>query len=165
MCNPLVSDDLEIDSQLSTASAPYLSPDRLSTLSVLLHTLLGVLHIFLVVVWAQDAEKQAIFSTTMQTTASTTSFGTLSYAILVYLTQKLAICRTLQRKQTLTTSHDTISALSGIGAAAQQVLVMFRLRPQAVKPRLFGFGTRPKPSQNVGLEQLLARPDIPSGQS
>ncbi|KAJ7759986.1 hypothetical protein B0H16DRAFT_1720211 [Mycena metata] len=124
--SPLL-DKLRLARRAEKSSAPYLSPGHLSALSFLLHTLLVVLHVFLVVVWAQGAEKRAVFSTTMQTTASlvitasTTSFGTVYYAILVYLTQKLAIRRTLQRKQTLTASHDTISAWSGMGAAAQQL--------------------------------------------
>ncbi|KAJ6484899.1 hypothetical protein C8R45DRAFT_931333 [Mycena sanguinolenta] len=50
-------------------------------------------------------------------TAITTTFGTIYSAVLVFLTQRLATRRNLQKDQMLTATHDNIAAWAGIGAA------------------------------------------------
>ncbi|KAJ7046012.1 hypothetical protein C8F04DRAFT_1024417, partial [Mycena alexandri] len=97
--------------------------NSLGFVSLLLHLGLIIVHLALVGIWAKRLEYRIVFPLEHQTiisfavTAATTSFGMGYSALLVFVTQKLSMRRSLTRRQTLTETHDIASAWGGIGAA------------------------------------------------
>ncbi|KAJ7697718.1 hypothetical protein B0H17DRAFT_1130312 [Mycena rosella] len=93
-------------------------------------------------VWAKGLEHQLIFSVEHQApisflaTSITTIFGTIYCAILVYVTQTLAIRRNLEMNRTLTATHDTAAAWAGIGSATIRVW-----RQKTIPASVFGVFT------------------------
>ncbi|KAJ7641293.1 hypothetical protein FB45DRAFT_899871 [Roridomyces roridus] len=103
--------------------------------SIALHICLIALHIALVVHrLVYPLAKQGTVS--FWITVIVTTFGTVYYAALIFVTQKLAMRRCLRKMQTLTATHDTAAAWSGIGAAAAGALDQF-----AVRASYIGVGT------------------------
>ncbi|KAJ7488338.1 hypothetical protein FB451DRAFT_1227035 [Mycena latifolia] len=107
---------------------PWLQSSKLLRLfSFILHLALVGLHLLLVDVWLQHLEHRAVFPLSYQKiasfviTATTTTFGTVYSALLVFITQRLSMRRSLQMDQTLTATHDTAEAWSGIGSALGHV--------------------------------------------
>ncbi|KAH7922306.1 hypothetical protein BV22DRAFT_1131564 [Leucogyrophana mollusca] len=89
-----------------------------------LHVILVVLHLCLVSVAVCHAEHRAIvpitstsYILTTMLSASLQAFYTLYTALLVYITQRLALLYGLSQHQPLTATHDTIGAWAGIGSA------------------------------------------------
>ncbi|KAJ6503856.1 hypothetical protein C8R45DRAFT_973929 [Mycena sanguinolenta] len=103
------------------------STKTLSLLSAALHLILVVIHLALVAVWHMRVEHGFVFSLEHQTTISfsitavTTALGTIYYAGLVFLIQKLSMRKSLHESQTLTTTHDNAAAWAGIGSALSRV--------------------------------------------
>ncbi|KAJ6482659.1 hypothetical protein C8R45DRAFT_1150174 [Mycena sanguinolenta] len=91
--------------------------------SLFLHSTLVALHFTLVGIWAKGLEHRIIFSLDNQAlislviTAISTSFGAIYSALLVYVSQTLSKHRSIKVYQTLTATHDTAAAWSGIGSA------------------------------------------------
>ncbi|KAJ7745211.1 hypothetical protein DFH07DRAFT_963429 [Mycena maculata] len=112
------------------------------TLSVLMHLTLVAVHFVLVAVWSKQLEHGLVFSLEHQKivslliTAITTTFGTIYSALLVFMTQNLSMKRTLQKYQTLTSTHDNAAAWAGIGSAAVQI---WKARPASVIGILWTF--------------------------
>ncbi|KAF7375774.1 hypothetical protein MSAN_00467100 [Mycena sanguinolenta] len=102
---------------------PWNTTTTLRILAVFLHSLLIAAHLVLIVVWGRGLEHritvaldhQKIMSYVVSTT--TTTFGTVYSAVLVFVTQKLSTRHSLQRYQPLTVTHDDAKAWGGIGAA------------------------------------------------
>ncbi|KAJ6529839.1 hypothetical protein B0H19DRAFT_1082946 [Mycena capillaripes] len=121
-----------------TRKAPQRSSSQssrfLSLLSLILHLTLVAIHLAFLGIWATKLEHKAILSLEHQAIASfvvtaiSTTCGVLFSALLIFVTQTLAIQRELQMNQPLTTTHDTVGAWSGMGSAA------FYLRQQRVVP-------------------------------
>ncbi|KAF7376974.1 hypothetical protein MSAN_00115200 [Mycena sanguinolenta] len=92
-------------------------------LSLVLHSLLVVIHVILLGIWAKGLEHRVTFSLANQKivsfliTAISTTIGTVYSASLVFITQTLSMRRSLQRDQTLTETHDNAAAWAGIGSA------------------------------------------------
>ncbi|KAJ7123460.1 hypothetical protein C8R44DRAFT_735107 [Mycena epipterygia] len=99
------------------------SSKALQFFSLLLHSTLVAIHVLLVVVWYGALEHRAAFSLRNQKivslviTATTTTFGTIYSALLVFVTQTLSMRRNLQMDQTLTATHDNAAAWAGIGSS------------------------------------------------
>ncbi|KAJ6484075.1 hypothetical protein C8R45DRAFT_1000114 [Mycena sanguinolenta] len=95
----------------------------LCLLSLVLHSLLVVIHVILLGIWAKELEHRVTFSLANQKivsfliTAISTTIGTVYSASLVFITQTLSMRRSLQRDQTLTETHDNAAAWAGIGCA------------------------------------------------
>ncbi|KAJ6491169.1 hypothetical protein C8R45DRAFT_928996 [Mycena sanguinolenta] len=91
--------------------------------SLLLHSTLVALHFTLVGVWAKGLQNQITFSLDNQAlislviTVISTTFGTIYSALLVYLSQTLSMRQSIKADQTLTATHDTTAAWTGIGSA------------------------------------------------
>ncbi|KAJ7200664.1 hypothetical protein B0H12DRAFT_1081175 [Mycena haematopus] len=100
------------------------SPRSLRRLSWTLHSALVVVHLALIAIWATRLENRVVFALENQNivsflvTAITQSFGTIYFAILVLVTQKLSMRRSLITNQPLTATHDSTAAWAGIGSAA-----------------------------------------------
>ncbi|KAJ6568910.1 hypothetical protein B0H19DRAFT_1373327 [Mycena capillaripes] len=100
------------------------SSRALRVLSLTLHCTLVGIHWALMLVWAMgmehrvgvSQERQAIIS--LLVTATTTTFGTIYSALLVFITQTLSMRRDLHIRQSLTATHDNTAAWSGLGSAA-----------------------------------------------
>ncbi|KAJ7306655.1 hypothetical protein DFH08DRAFT_975911 [Mycena albidolilacea] len=91
--------------------------------SLLLHSTLVALHLILIGIWAKGLEHRITFSLDNQaiislliTTISTT-FGAIYSALLVFVSQTLSMRRSVKVDQTLTATHDTAAAWTGIGSA------------------------------------------------
>ncbi|KAJ7605133.1 hypothetical protein DFH06DRAFT_261292 [Mycena polygramma] len=99
----------------------------LSICSLILHSLLVVIHVILLGTWAKGLEHRVTFSLKHQRIASflitaiSTAIGTVYSALLVFITQTLSMRRSLRREQTLTATHDGAAAWAGIGSAAVQL--------------------------------------------
>ncbi|KAJ7635399.1 hypothetical protein FB45DRAFT_1057235 [Roridomyces roridus] len=112
----LKSDEAQRDSQYATSR-------RIQVLSWILHVSLVVLHLLLIAIWATGLEHRFTVPLAHQKlasfliTSSTTAFGTIYSALLVFVTQTLFIRRSLRMEQMLTTTHDNAAAWAGIGAA------------------------------------------------
>ncbi|KAJ7135517.1 hypothetical protein C8R46DRAFT_615794 [Mycena filopes] len=97
--------------------------------SAILHSTLIVMHVVLAVVWARGWEHRVTVAAEHQKlasffiTASTTAFGTIYAAALVFVSQSLSMRRDLQLDQLLTTTHDNAAAWSGFGAS---ILYLYR---------------------------------------
>ncbi|KAF7349135.1 Retrovirus-related Pol polyprotein from transposon TNT 1-94 [Mycena venus] len=93
-----------------------------SALCFTLHLVLVLVHIAVLISAIRHWEHRFTFLIEHQTTVSfwtavvTQSFGTIYSAVLVFLTQKLALQRRMGLK-TLTAVHDSISAWAGLGSA------------------------------------------------
>ncbi|KAJ7191968.1 hypothetical protein GGX14DRAFT_596714 [Mycena pura] len=80
-------------------------------------------HIIALVFAVQRKEHSIIFSLDKQQSVSlickiaTTAFGTIFYAILIYLTQRLATTNTIHKYSLLTAIHEKSIAWTGIGSA------------------------------------------------
>ncbi|KAJ7309216.1 hypothetical protein DFH08DRAFT_944300 [Mycena albidolilacea] len=91
--------------------------------SLILHSALVVIHLALVEIWAKGLEHRFTVALENEKVASfliaatSTAFGTIYSAILVFVTQALARRRSLQMDQVLTATHDNAAAWGGIGAA------------------------------------------------
>ncbi|KAJ6523211.1 hypothetical protein B0H19DRAFT_1085833 [Mycena capillaripes] len=89
----------------------------------MLHSALVVIHLALVGIWARGSEHRFTVAlenekvASLLITATSTAFGTIYSAILVFVTQALSTRRSLQMDQVLTATHDNAAAWAGIGAA------------------------------------------------
>ncbi|KAJ7023755.1 hypothetical protein C8F04DRAFT_1271103 [Mycena alexandri] len=117
------SEDL-VSLRENRAKGPWiLSFNAISALCVILHLILVVLHIALLVVGVQRLEYLVVFPLERQSVISSrisgisTAFAALYSSILVLTSQTLAMRRNFQIKQTITATHDNITAWSGLGAA------------------------------------------------
>ncbi|KAJ7210691.1 hypothetical protein GGX14DRAFT_394336 [Mycena pura] len=94
-----------------------------SMVCMLLHVVLVISHVAALVLAIQRKEHSVTFSPDNQQTVSlickiaTTAFGTIYYATLVYLTQRVATIHTIQKYSLLTATHDKRLAWTGIGSA------------------------------------------------
>ncbi|KAJ6491099.1 hypothetical protein C8R45DRAFT_1138153 [Mycena sanguinolenta] len=99
------------------------SVNSLQHSSLLLHLTLIALHFALVGIWAKGLEHRITFSLDNQAliplviTVISTTFGVIYSALLVYVSQTLSMCRSIKVDQTLTATHDTTAAWTGIGSA------------------------------------------------
>ncbi|KAJ7123478.1 hypothetical protein C8R44DRAFT_875668 [Mycena epipterygia] len=82
------------------------SSKALRFFSLLLHSMLVAIHLLLVVKMVS-----------LVITATTTAFGTIYSALLVFVTQTLSMKRNLRMDQTLTATHDNAAAWTGIGSS------------------------------------------------
>ncbi|KAJ7192333.1 hypothetical protein GGX14DRAFT_595902 [Mycena pura] len=95
---------------------------KTSTVCMLMHVLLVMIHIIALVFAVQRKEHSIIFSLDKQQAVSsickiaTTAFGTIFYAMLIYLTQRLATTNTMHKYSPLTAIHDKGLAWTGIGS-------------------------------------------------
>ncbi|KAF7368541.1 hypothetical protein MVEN_00177400 [Mycena venus] len=104
-------------------SSWFTTPKALRLSSLILHSALVVMHLALLGIWARGLEHR--FTVTLENqklasfliTATSTAFGTIYSAILVFVTQALSRRRSLQMDQVLTATHDNAAAWAGIGAA------------------------------------------------
>ncbi|KAJ7772455.1 hypothetical protein B0H16DRAFT_169916 [Mycena metata] len=91
--------------------------------SAILHSALIVVFVILLVTWAKGLEHR--FTVPLKheklvsslITATTTAFGTIYSAVLVFVSQSLSMRRSLQVDQSLTATHDTTAAWAGLGAS------------------------------------------------
>ncbi|KAJ7881471.1 hypothetical protein B0H13DRAFT_2345131 [Mycena leptocephala] len=110
-------------SKLSSTFSWLLSNRILGILSTALHLALVAVHVVLYEFSRRGVDHRLVFALNSQTvvsfaiTAITTSFGTVYYAALVFITQTLSTRRDLQTNQPLTSTHDHASAWTGITAA------------------------------------------------
>ncbi|KAJ7323292.1 hypothetical protein DFH08DRAFT_1029654 [Mycena albidolilacea] len=85
------------------------------------------IHLALLAVWALRLELRLVFALQNQNTvsffiaATATTFGTVYSAVLVFLTQTLAMRRSLRTRQMLTATHDSAAAWAGISSAFLQL--------------------------------------------
>ncbi|KAF8180983.1 hypothetical protein K438DRAFT_1768163 [Mycena galopus ATCC 62051] len=95
----------------------------LSILSLSLHSALVAIHVALLVVWSRGLENLVVFAVGNEPFVSrgikvvSTTFGTIYSALLVFVTQKLVLRRNFCRSQTLTATHDSVRAWTGLGSA------------------------------------------------
>ncbi|KAJ7711552.1 hypothetical protein B0H16DRAFT_1628097 [Mycena metata] len=103
------------------------SSGTLPLLSLVLHSALVGIHLTLLGIWERQLEHRIIFSLDDQKivnlliTAIATAFGTTYSALLVFVTQRLSIRRSLQIHQTITATHDSATAWAGFGSALAQL--------------------------------------------
>ncbi|KAJ6488808.1 hypothetical protein C8R45DRAFT_1073986 [Mycena sanguinolenta] len=89
----------------------------------ILHSALIVTHLLLLGVWALGLENRVTVALEHEKlvsyliTTTTTTFGTIYAAVVVFVTQTLATRCSLQRYQMLTITHDTTTAWAGLGSA------------------------------------------------
>ncbi|KAF7328165.1 hypothetical protein MVEN_02574000 [Mycena venus] len=126
-----VSTDTLLDSAISLLQMPhkglkrswFTTPNVLRLSSLVFHSALVVIHLALVGIWSRGLEHR--FTVALENekvasfliTATSTAFGTIYSAILVFVTQALSRRRSLQKDQVLTATHDNAAAWAGIGAA------------------------------------------------
>ncbi|KAJ7111265.1 hypothetical protein C8R44DRAFT_856600 [Mycena epipterygia] len=88
-----------------------------------LHVVLVLAHVVLLITGIKHWEHKFTFPMDRQTTVSlwataiSTAFGTIYSSGLLFLMQKLAMRRQIMSSQTLTATHDNISAWTGLGSA------------------------------------------------
>ncbi|KAG2127695.1 hypothetical protein DEU56DRAFT_958507 [Suillus clintonianus] len=95
----------------------------------MLHGMLVIIHIVLVIFYARHWEHRVIISITSTNndlwpvvlSASLQGFYTIYTAVLLFLTQRLAVSRTLVRRLKLTAIHDISGAWAGLGSALSSV--------------------------------------------
>ncbi|KAG2127703.1 hypothetical protein DEU56DRAFT_915677 [Suillus clintonianus] len=95
----------------------------------MLHGMLVIIHIILVIFYVRHWEHRVIVSITSTNndfwpvllSASLQAFYTIYTAVLLFLTQRLAISRTLVCRLKLTAIHDISSAWAGLGSALSSV--------------------------------------------
>ncbi|KAJ7495443.1 hypothetical protein FB451DRAFT_1164175 [Mycena latifolia] len=106
----------DIDSHLWTSAI-------LRALCVTLHLLLVILHLMLLAICVPHLEHATVFPVDQQSIIApslsgiTTTFASVYTAVLVLISQTLAMRRNIRIQQTLTATHDNSAAWSGIGAA------------------------------------------------
>ncbi|KAH8806508.1 hypothetical protein DL96DRAFT_1686270 [Flagelloscypha sp. PMI_526] len=95
----------------------------LSGLNVLAHSILVTLHIALIVIMLLRVERSVIINVGKQTAYWTSvmrivlqAFAIAYLALMLYLTQRIALRQSLTRRQYLTCSHDQSSAWLGLGS-------------------------------------------------
>ncbi|KAF7367591.1 hypothetical protein MSAN_00822400 [Mycena sanguinolenta] len=92
-------------------------------LSLVLHCILIGIHFALIVVWAMGLEHRLMVSQeraaiiSLLVTATTTTFGAIYLALLVFITQTLSMRHDLHIHQSLTATHDNAAAWAGLGSA------------------------------------------------
>ncbi|KAH8798736.1 hypothetical protein DL96DRAFT_1824483 [Flagelloscypha sp. PMI_526] len=101
----------------------------LHAFNFLLHTLLVILHLALVMVMLNQWERRVVVGIgqdsarwTLGIRIGLQAFAITYLALLLYLTQKLALRRSLSQLSTLTSSHDRYAAWLGLGNAFQSLL-------------------------------------------
>ncbi|KAG1851716.1 hypothetical protein F4604DRAFT_1306758 [Suillus subluteus] len=95
----------------------------------MLHVILVVIHVVLVIFYIFQWEHRMTLPLTSMNTdfwpvvlsASLQAFYTIYTAVLLFLTQRLAMSRTLARRQKLTAIHDISGAWTGLGSALSSV--------------------------------------------
>ncbi|KAG2127697.1 hypothetical protein DEU56DRAFT_982687 [Suillus clintonianus] len=95
----------------------------------MLHGMLVIIHIILVIFYARHWEHRVIISITSTNndlwpvvlSASLQAFYTIYTAVLLFLTQRLAVSRTLVRRLKLTAIHDISGAWTGLGSALSSI--------------------------------------------
>ncbi|KAJ7325390.1 hypothetical protein DFH08DRAFT_1085129 [Mycena albidolilacea] len=103
------------------------SSRALQVLSLVLHLLLVGIHLALLAIWARGLEHRITFSQDNQKsvnfriTAIANTFGAIYAAALVFVTQRLWTRQSLRADQTLTATHDSAAAWTGIGSALSQL--------------------------------------------
>ncbi|KAJ7214079.1 hypothetical protein GGX14DRAFT_542323 [Mycena pura] len=121
--------DIHVNCDYNGAAAPKRSwfttskAYKLRLSSLILHSALVAMHLALVGIWARGIEHR--FTVALENekvasfiiTATSTAFGTIYSAILVFVTQALSRRQSLQMDQVLTATHDNAAAWAGIGAA------------------------------------------------
>ncbi|KAF8212755.1 hypothetical protein K438DRAFT_1805044 [Mycena galopus ATCC 62051] len=120
---PIRSRDKLVPARAGPAWSLLPTSGVLALVSLVLHSLLVVLHLVFLGIWAKGLENRVTFSLQNQKivsfliTAISTSIGTVYSASLVFVTQTLSMRRSLQRDQPLTETHDNTAAWAGIGSA------------------------------------------------
>ncbi|KAJ6556971.1 hypothetical protein DFH09DRAFT_1365415 [Mycena vulgaris] len=115
------------------------SSKSLRHLSWILHSALVVMHLTLIAIWAKRLENRVVFGLQHQNTVSflltaiTQTLGTIYLAVLVLVTQKLSLRRSLITNQPLTVTHDSTAAWAGIGSA-----VLYIWHQKAVRASVAG---------------------------
>ncbi|KAJ7738879.1 hypothetical protein B0H14DRAFT_490558 [Mycena olivaceomarginata] len=105
----------------------FSSSRTLNFVSLILHSMLVGIHVALLTIWAKELEHGIIFSLDNQKTvnflitAIANTLGTIYSAVLVFVTQRLWTRRSLRAHQTLTATHDSAAAWTGIGSALVQL--------------------------------------------
>ncbi|KAF7332689.1 hypothetical protein MKEN_00152100 [Mycena kentingensis (nom. inval.)] len=140
MVNVRLADGKDLDSDsLAGRDVSVHFPDRSSTwylekqrsrsraeqiAGISLHVFLVVLHAaFVVVIGCNHAERRIVYPIAAQTATSlwvtilSTGFGTIYLALILYLTQRIALQKLLDKRQALTATHDQTTAWTGLGAA------------------------------------------------
>ncbi|KAJ6481908.1 hypothetical protein C8R45DRAFT_1076052 [Mycena sanguinolenta] len=118
----VLSDEDLVHYQKAPVPAGSLRSHFLPALCITLHAALVVIHIVMLIGTVKHWEHRFTFSLASQSAVSfwsavgTQSFGTVYCAILVFLTQKLAM-RSLTCDKTSTAIHDNISSWTGLGSA------------------------------------------------
>ncbi|KAJ6617300.1 hypothetical protein B0H10DRAFT_1878452, partial [Mycena sp. CBHHK59/15] len=117
------------ESAVLSPSSRVMHHHMLRLICLVSHLTLILLHFMLVGVWAAPhLEHKIVFSVDLQSTVSlavtaiTTTFGTAYFALLVFVTQKLAFHRNLHKQRTLTSMHDNATAWTGFGSALANLL-------------------------------------------
>ncbi|KAJ7318429.1 hypothetical protein DFH08DRAFT_1086636 [Mycena albidolilacea] len=99
----------------------------LNFVSLILHSMLVGIHLALLTIWAKELEHGITFSLDNQKmmnfpiTAIANTLGTIYSAVLVFVTQRLWTRRSLRTHRTLTATHDSAAAWTGIGSALVQL--------------------------------------------
>ncbi|KAJ6549754.1 hypothetical protein B0H19DRAFT_1073673 [Mycena capillaripes] len=97
--------------------------------SGVLHSGLVTLHLVLVGIWWKGLERRVILSINLQTilsftvTAVTASFGTMDSALLVFVTQKLSMRRSLKTTTPTLLSFETFNTNQSVQVGTQGILV------------------------------------------
>ncbi|KAJ7325382.1 hypothetical protein DFH08DRAFT_1085128 [Mycena albidolilacea] len=103
------------------------SSEAFQVLSLVLHSLLVEIHLALLAIWAKGLVHRIVFSLDNQKTvnfritAIANTFGAIYAAALVFVTQRLWTRQSLRADQTLTATHDSAAAWTGIGSALSQL--------------------------------------------
>ncbi|KAJ6547763.1 hypothetical protein DFH09DRAFT_1505725 [Mycena vulgaris] len=119
----------------------YFSTRALRMSAVALHLVLITTHVLLIVIWARGLENRITIALKNQKvvsyliTTTTTTFATIYSAVLIFIMQKLATRRNIQKAQMLKVTHDNCAAWSGIGAA---ILLLWNQRKVSWGPSTIG---------------------------
>ncbi|KAJ7032971.1 hypothetical protein C8F04DRAFT_1396242 [Mycena alexandri] len=107
----------------ASGESSFTTSKTLRICSAILHSTLIVVYVILLVIWAKGLEHRFTVSLKHEKlissliTATTTAFGTIYSAALVFVSQSLSVRRNLQVNQYLTATHDTAAAWAGLGAS------------------------------------------------
>ncbi|KAJ7614494.1 hypothetical protein FB45DRAFT_1035968 [Roridomyces roridus] len=107
----------------ATPAETQSSTGQHSILSLPLHVALVAIQFLLLIAWHQEWEHRIVFSVDREPLVAQlvkgilTTFITLYSAVLVFVTQSLALRHDLHTKQLLTATHDNAVAWSGLGSA------------------------------------------------
>ncbi|KAF7330652.1 hypothetical protein MSAN_02450400 [Mycena sanguinolenta] len=117
-----------LEPSVATERKGFLRKHLLSALCFTLHLWLVLVHVAILISAIKHWEHRFTFPIEHQTTVSfwttvvTQSFGTIYCALLVFVTQRLAMRHNLGLTKTLTAAHDCISAWAGLGSALTTLL-------------------------------------------